>query len=75
MKSEYRLVRIPVAEIDYIEGLKDYVKIVLGDGSRPVLTLMSMKNLEEMLPEASFMRVHRSFIVNYYCPLNFFSSG
>ncbi len=64
VKSEYRLVRIPVAEIDYIEGLKDYVKIVLGDGSRPVLTLMSMKNLEEMLPEASFMRVHRSFIVN-----------
>ncbi len=64
VKSEYRLVRIPVAEIDYIEGLKDYVKLVLGDGSRPVLTLMSMKNLEEMLPEASFMRVHRSFIVN-----------
>ncbi len=64
VKSEYRLVRIPVAEIDYIEGLKDYVKIVLADGSRPVLTLMSMKSLEEMLPEASFMRVHRSFIVN-----------
>ncbi len=40
VKSEYRLVRIPVAEIDYIEGLKDYVKIVLADGSRPVLTLM-----------------------------------
>ncbi len=64
VKSEYRLVRIPVAEIDYIEGLKDYVKIVLADGSRPVLTLMSMKSLEEMLSEVSFMRVHRSFIVN-----------
>lgn len=64
VKSEYRLVRIPVGDIDYIEGLKDYVKIVLADDSRPVLTLMSMKSLEEMLPEASFMRIHRSFIVN-----------
>jgi len=64
VKSEYRLIRIPIENIDYIEGLKDYVKIVTSDGEKPVLTLMSMKNLEEMLPEADFMRVHRSFIVN-----------
>ena len=51
-------------DIDYIEGLKDYVKIVTSDGQKPILTLMSMKSLEEMLPEAEFMRVHRSFIVN-----------
>ncbi len=64
VKSEYRIIRIPVENIDYVEGLKDYVKIVTSDGEKPVLTLMSMKSLEEMLPEAGFMRVHRSFIVN-----------
>lgn len=64
VKSEYRIIRIPVESIDYVEGLKDYVKIVTSDGEKPVLTLMSMKSLEEMLPEAGFMRVHRSFIVN-----------
>lgn len=64
VKSEYRLIRIPVGAIDYIEGLKDYVRIVTSDGEKPVLTLMSMKSFEELLPEARFMRVHRSFIVN-----------
>lgn len=57
------MIRIPVGEIDYIEGLKDYVKIFLHDSPNPVLTLMSMKTLEETLPSDRFMRVHRSFIV------------
>ena len=64
VKSEYRLLRIPFDEIIYIEGLKDYVRINTGDDSKPVLTLMSMKSLEEALPASQFMRVHRSFIVN-----------
>lgn len=64
VKSEYRLIRIPVSDIDYIEGLKDYVKIYLSDNPKAVLSLMSIKSLEDMLPEDSFMRVHRSFIVN-----------
>ncbi|MDE6575063.1 MAG: LytTR family DNA-binding domain-containing protein [Muribaculaceae bacterium] len=64
VKSEYRLVRMPFSEIEYIEGLKDYVKIFLSDESKPVLSLMSMKGLEELLPASNFMRVHRSFIVN-----------
>lgn len=64
VKSEYRLLRIPFDEIIYIEGLKDYVRINTGDDSKPVLTLMSMKSLEEALPATQFMRVHRSFIVN-----------
>lgn len=63
VRSEYRMIRIPVGEIDYIEGLKDYVKIFLHDSPNPVLTLMSMKTLEETLPSDRFMRVHRSFIV------------
>lgn len=64
VKSEYRLLRLPFDEIAYIEGLKDYVKIFLDSDERPVLSLMSMKALEEALPQPDFIRVHRSFIVN-----------
>lgn len=64
VKSEYRLLRIPTADILYIEGLKDYIKIVFDSPEKPVLSLMSMKSLEDTLPEGRFMRVHRSFIVN-----------
>ena len=64
MKSEYRLVRIPFDSIHYVEGLKDYVKFRTDSTDEPVLSLMSMKELEEALPAGRFMRVHRSFIVN-----------
>lgn len=64
VKSEYRLIRIRVADILYVEGLKDYVKIYVYGNPRPVLTLMSMKNMESMLPDGIFMRVHRSYIAN-----------
>lgn len=67
VKSEYRLLRLPVKDIVYIEGLKDYVKINLATDPKPVLTLMSMKALEEALPASRFVRVHRSFIVNMDC--------
>lgn len=63
VKSEYKILRIAFNEINYIEGLKDYVKFFLTGKDRPVLSLMSLKILEEKLP-ANFMRVHRSFIVN-----------
>lgn len=64
VKSEYKLVQIPVASILYVEGLKDYVKIYLEGQERSVMTLMSMKQIEKSLPESKFLRVHRSFIVN-----------
>jgi DNA-binding LytR/AlgR family response regulator len=63
VKSEYRLVQIPTADILFIEGLKDYVKIYTIDEQKSIMTLMNMKTLEQSLP-SSFMRVHRSFIVN-----------
>lgn len=47
----------------YIEGLKDYIKIYTEDASKPILSLMSMKAMEELLPSSRFIRVHRSFIV------------
>jgi DNA-binding LytR/AlgR family response regulator len=64
VKSEYKLVQIPVSRILYVEGLKDYVKIYLEGQDKSVMTLMSMKQLEKKLPETKFLRVHRSFIVN-----------
>ena len=63
VKSEYRSIRIRFDNICYIEGMREYVRIHLTEGS-PVMTLLSMKVLEEKLPSHQFMRVHRSFIVN-----------
>ena len=63
VKSESKLLQIELRKILYIEGLKDYVKIFVEDEPRPVLSLMSMKSLEDMLPSDRFVRVHRSFIV------------
>lgn len=64
VKSEYKLVRIDLGSILYVEGLKDYVKIYTTTDSKPIMSLMSLKSLEERLPVADFMRVHRSYIVN-----------
>ena len=64
VKSEYKQLRIKLADVLYFEGLKDYIKIWLKDNPKPILTLMSLKSLQEELPEAYFMRVHRSFIVS-----------
>lgn len=63
VKSEYKLIQIDLKDILYIEGLKDYVKIYEEGASKPILSLMSMKSLEDMLPPSRFIRVHRSFIV------------
>jgi two-component system response regulator LytT len=64
LKVEYQLVRIAYEDILYMEGLKDYVKVHLKSDSKPILSLTSLKALEEKLPISKFMRVHRSFIVN-----------
>lgn len=63
VKSDYKLIQIKLDNILYIEGLKDYVKIYVENESRPILSLMSMKSVEEHLPTSRFLRVHRSFIV------------
>lgn len=64
VKSDYKLVRIHLDDIRYVEGLKDYVKIYLASAARPVLSLMSMRTIEQHLPAETFRRVHRSYIVN-----------
>ncbi|MCC8114689.1 MAG: LytTR family DNA-binding domain-containing protein [Bacteroidales bacterium] len=64
VKSEYRLIQIRIADIQLIEGLKDYIKIFVAGQPKAILTLMSMKAIEQTLPARQFMRVHRSYIVN-----------
>jgi two-component system, LytTR family, response regulator LytT len=63
IKSDYKVLRINFSDIIYIEGMSEYIKIHLAN-SRPVMTLLSMKFIEEQLPDDRFMRVHRSYIVN-----------
>lgn len=63
VKSDYKQLKIHLDDVLYFEGLKDYIKIWLKDRPRPVLTLMSLKSLQEVLPADKFMRIHRSFIV------------
>ncbi|MGY0039057.1 LytR/AlgR family response regulator transcription factor [Pedobacter sp. NJ-S-72] len=64
LKVEYHLVRIAIKDILYIEGLKDYVKVYLENTDKPILTLTSLKVLEQKLSPKIFMRVHRSYIVS-----------
>jgi len=63
VKSEYKLIRIELDEIKYIESQHEYIKIHLVN-SKPVMTQLSLKTIEEQLPSDRFMRVHRSYIVN-----------
>jgi DNA-binding LytR/AlgR family response regulator len=60
---EYTLVKIVVADIEYVEGLKDYIKIHLSSSPKPVLTHMTIKAIEEKLPAGAFIRTHKSFLV------------
>jgi DNA-binding LytR/AlgR family response regulator len=62
VKSEYRVFRINLSEIMYIEALRDYVAI--HTSSAKIMTLESMKNMELMLPGIDFIRIHKSYIVN-----------
>jgi two-component system response regulator LytT len=63
LKVDYQLQKVHISSILYIEGLKDYVKVFLKGQEKPLLTLSSLKSLEEKLPAEAFLRIHRSFIV------------
>ena len=63
VKSDYKLIQVELKNILYIEGLKDYIKIYEENSPKPILSLMSMKSIEELLPASHFIRVHRSYIV------------
>jgi two-component system, LytTR family, response regulator LytT len=63
LKVEYQLIKVMLRDITHVEAYKDYVKVHLKTKNNPLLSLTSMKNMEELLPSDKFMRVHRSFIV------------
>jgi two-component system, LytTR family, response regulator LytT len=63
IKSEYKVLRIDLGDILYIQGMSEYVRIHLAH-SKPVMSLLSLKSLETQLPGETFMRVHKSYIVN-----------
>ncbi|MDB5118906.1 MAG: DNA-binding response regulator [Sphingobacteriales bacterium] len=61
--SEYRMIKIELKDIEYIESMEDYIKIYLTSAPKPVLTLMTLKKMLEKLPNTGFRRIHRSYIV------------
>ncbi|WP_339755505.1 LytTR family DNA-binding domain-containing protein [Algoriphagus aquimarinus] len=63
LKVEYQLVKVMLKDIGYVEAYKDYVKVHLLSKPNPILSLTSLKSMEELLPSDKFMRVHRSYIV------------
>ena len=64
VKSDYKIVRIAIDNIRYIEAMSEYLKISCDDKEKSVIVLLSMKKIEEHLPSSKFMRIHRSFIIN-----------
>jgi two-component system response regulator LytT len=63
IKSEYKIIRIDLKTIKYIEGMSEYVRIH-RDNAKSIMSLLSLRSLEDQLPEDQFMRVHKSYIVN-----------
>ena len=63
LKTDYRTVKVTVSDIRYIEAMSEYLKVYLRGQQKPIVTLLSMKKMEERLP-ANFMRIHRSYIIN-----------
>jgi DNA-binding LytR/AlgR family response regulator len=61
VRSGYETLKIKTAEIQYIEALKDYIQIFTQD--QKILSLMSMKEILELLPQGEFVRIHRSYII------------
>ncbi len=64
VRADFSLVKIPLADILYIEGLADYLKIHIKD-RKTIMARMTMKDMVEKLPAASFIRIHRSFILPF----------
>ena len=63
VNADYSLLKVVMDDIMWIEGLKDYIKIHLKSSPKAVITRMTMKGMEDMLPPARFIRIHKSYIV------------
>ena len=63
LKTDYRIVKVSIPDIRYVEGMSEYLKVWIEGEAKPIITLLSMKKMEERLPDY-FMRIHRSYIIN-----------
>lgn len=63
LKSDHRIINVNIPDIRYVEAMSEYLKVFLDEQPKPIITLLSMKKMEEYLPNY-FMRIHRSYIVN-----------
>jgi DNA-binding LytR/AlgR family response regulator len=63
LKTDYRIVKVSISDIRYVEAMSEYLKVWTESESKPIITLLSMKKMEERLPDC-FMRIHRSYIIN-----------
>ena len=63
LKTDYRIVKVSIPNIRYVEAMSEYLKVWIEGESKPIITLLSMKKMEERLP-SNFMRIHRSYIIN-----------
>ena len=63
LKTDYRIVKVSIPDIRYIEAMSEYLKVWIEGMPKPIITLLSMKKMEERLPDG-FMRIHRSYIIN-----------
>jgi two-component system LytT family response regulator len=64
VNADYKLIKLEFTDIIWIEALKDYLKIHLHSNKNPLVTRMSMKSIEEQLPESQFIRIHKSYIIS-----------
>ena len=63
LKTDYRIVKVAISDIRYVEAMSEYLKVWMEGDTKPIITLLSMKKMEERLPQ-NFMRIHRSYIIN-----------
>ena len=63
LKTDYRIVKVNIPDIRYVEAMSEYLKVWIEGEAKPIITLLSMKKMEERLP-GNFMRIHRSYIIN-----------
>ncbi|MFY9463788.1 MAG: response regulator transcription factor [Sediminibacterium sp.] len=64
VNADYSMLKVVTADVVWVEGLKDYVKIHLAGAAKPIVTRMSMKNMEDHLVPPDFIRIHKSYIVS-----------
>ena len=63
LKTDYRIVKVNIPDIRYVEAMSEYLKVWIEGEAKPIITLLSMKKMQEHLPN-NFMRIHRSYIIN-----------